>query len=533
MTRLARLLVITTSLLALNGAEAQVPSNSRRDKVTPAVREAMREPGSTIRIIVRMRAKASSPVRATFSQDSAAMRIALRREQARKAASPLLSFLRRLGGSRGKATPSAPTSRPRASSTAPSAQAQELWIANSVCVDATPEMIRVLAGRRDVERVYRDIRVQAIPPSELRGHGAQKAEALGNSNWGLEKIRAPEAWDTYGFRGEGIVVGHIDTGVDGSHPALAGRVIKFKDFVNSRTRPYDDEGHGTHTAGSICASGSGLGVAPGARLIVAKALDSDGSGELSKLLEAMQWMLDPDGDPSTNDRPVCVSNSWGIDRSVMKRLGAEETFFWDAVQAWRDANIIPVFSSGNSGHGTEAIPAAYPIALAVGATNQLDGVPSFSTGGQSRWNGMTYTKPDLSAPGHKVLSTVPGNKLRSLNGTSMAAPHVAGTIALIKQARPAATISEIEQILKSSLRDLGPQGLDDRFGLGRIDVYAAVAIAQGEAPPPVVTPAPPAPTEPDPAPEPPRNDEIKRRVSRGILILAAGLFAAFGFGLFF
>lgn len=100
----------------------------------------------------------------------------------------------------------------------------------------------------------------------------------------------------------------------------------------------------------------GVGVAPGARLVVAKALDRNGRGSLSNLLKAMQWMLDPDGDPRTNDRPHVVSNSWGVQRRDAHISGFEDTLFWETVRAWRAAGITPVFSAGNSGRGDVLLP---------------------------------------------------------------------------------------------------------------------------------------------------------------------------------
>ncbi|MBI2943307.1 MAG: S8 family serine peptidase [Candidatus Wallbacteria bacterium] len=518
--------LLLAAALGLASASAQESWSPARQKLTPAVQRALGSGASTVRVLIRMRGQRGSAPVGQLSAADAAVRMALRREEARRAAAVLLSELASRPLASFKATPLAPGVRASVVPAAPTPRAQELWIANSVLVDADPALIRELAGRSDVERIYRDVRIQAIPRQELLRKAGASALAAGSS-WAVDKVRAREAWSKFGGRGEGVVIGHIDTGVDAAHPALDGRVLRFKDFVNGKTAAYDDEGHGTHTAGSICAGGDGIGVAPGARLIVAKALDAEGSGELSKLLAAMQWMLDPDGNPSTNDRPAIVSCSWGVDRKQMKDIGSEDTFFWDAVQAWRDADMLPVFASGNAGPGAEIIPAAYPTALAVGATDLADAAPGFSTGAETTWNGVTYTKPDLAAPGHGILSTAPGGQMRSLNGTSMACPVVAGIAALIKQARPRATASEIERLLITGAVDLGEPGKDTRFGLGRVDALASVtaasaAVAPAPAPTPVVRPAPST-----------GSDAVKTRLARGVLMLVVGLVAAFGLQLFF
>ncbi|MBI3891216.1 MAG: S8 family serine peptidase [Candidatus Wallbacteria bacterium] len=534
MIRYRHLTLLLTILLATTGARAQEGWYQVRRKLTPSVQRAIGSGTGAVRVLVRMRGQHGLPAISGLVGADNAVRTALRREEARRSAGMLLDFLATRQANGLKATPLVHDIRASVTAlAAPAPRVQELWIANTVLLEADAALLRELAARPDVERIYRDVRVQAIPSRELIRKAGATAMAAGG-NWAVDKVRARDAWSTYGVRGEGVVIGHIDTGVDAAHPALEGRVLRFRDFVNGKTEPYDDEGHGTHTAGSICASGDGIGVAPGARLVVAKALDNEGSGELSKLLAAMQWMLDPDGDPSTNDRPTAVSCSWGVDRRQMKDLGAEETFFWDAVQAWRDADMLPVFASGNSGPSSEVIPGAYPISLAVGATDAGDSSASYSSGGPSTWNGLTYTKPDLCAPGSAIVSTVPGGQTRSMSGTSMACPVVAGVAALIKQARPQASAREIEQILLSSVVDLGDPGKDVRFGAGRIDALAAVAKAKqaaSPAPAPVVRPTPPAapPTHTTPG----QRQEIQNRISRGVLMLVVGLVATFGLQLLF
>ncbi len=517
MIRTLLLLTILPAVLLASSATAQEPEMTRRQKVTPALQQMLQSAEGPLKVIVRMRGRRDVAVASQFTDSSWASRLAVRREEARRSASEFLQFL---AGHSTAAEPKGPAA-PRASVLGGSAvppRPTELWIANSVCVEATPELVREMASRSDVEAVYRDVRIQVVPVHELSAAG-QPGEA---SAWGISKLGADRVWDVHGFRGNGVVVGHIDTGVDALHPSLAGRVLRFRDFVNGRAEAYDDEGHGTHTAGILCGSG-GLGVAPGARLVVAKALDARGAGQLSTLLAAMQWMLDPDGNPATDDRPVCVSNSWGVERKVLKSLGAEETFFWDAVQAWRDGNILPVFASGNGGANSESVPAGYPTALAVGATDANGGASQFSTGGNTTWNGVTYQKPDLCAPGGSILSAMPGGKFQGLSGSSMACPHVAGLVALLKQARPSATAQELENLLRTTTNDLGPAGFDTRFGIGQVDAMAAVnaALSLPVAARPSVQPSPATQAAP-------QLESAKKRLRQGLLGLMIGLAAIFG-----
>ncbi|MBI4872177.1 MAG: S8 family serine peptidase [Candidatus Riflebacteria bacterium] len=521
--RLAALTLLAV-MATVAPVHAQDQPISRREKLSPALQKALKSGARSVRVLVRMRGHRGAAPVANLTGAPAAMQLAVRRDEARQAAASLLEYLQS-SASETRSLPAAPGS-PRASETAraDAGRPTQLWIANSVCLEASARTLDELAARPDVAGIYQDVRIQAIPRGELVRGGAADAAAAeaGAQLWGLEKVGAARVWNVHGLRGEGIAVGHIDTGVDASHPAMVGKVLRFKDFVNGRAEPYDDDGHGTHTAGTLC--GSGLGVAPAAKLIVAKALDSTGTGMLSTLLAAMQWMLDPDGDPATHDAPVCVSNSWGIERKAMTDLGAEETFFWDAVQAWRDAGTLPLFAAGNTGAGTEVVPGVYPIALAVGATDALDGSPAYSAGGPSTWNGLTRIKPDLCAPGAAIVSAVPGGKMQSLNGTSMACPHVAGVVALVKQARPSVTLSELGQILRSTLTDLGPAGADERFGAGQIDAMAAVNRALS-LPSPGSSHAGGAST---PAPTP---EAARQKISGGLVGLLLGLAALMGLAL--
>jgi len=349
-----------------------------------------------------------------------------------------------------------------------------LWIVNGAVIQATTAEVKEIRKLSNVASVkpsrYRiwvspDIERSAVTPFDPK-----------SVQWSIQKVNAPEVWSDLKIDGTGIVVGHLDTGIDAEHPALAGKVLAFRDFTaEPQTAPYDDQGHGTHTAGTIAGS-DGVGVAPGVKLRVGKVFDKNGGAEDAPLLQAMQWVMDPDGVPETNDGPRLVSNSWGSDTTT-------DRTFWDAVQAWVSAGIVPVFAAGNNGpSGKVGTPAGYPNAWAVAATTKSDGLAYFSSVGPSVWDGITLVKPDIAAPGQSVISCAVGGGLVSNSGTSMACPHVAGLVALIRQADPALTIDQVRAVAESTAVDLGNPGKDTKFGSGRFNALACITkVLQGSS----------------------------------------------------
>lgn len=342
-----------------------------------------------------------------------------------------------------------------------------LWGSNALVVDLAEED---LASVQALEGVARIEPVRTIPLVPFTSEPA--AEAPTKVTWSVEKIGAPKVWEKLGLDGSGVVVGHIDTGVDPSHPDLQGKTLHFKDFLEKSNRtPKDGQGHGTHTAGSILggsASGTAIGVAPGAKMVVARVFSNRGASTAA-LLESMQWILDPDGDPETADAPPICSNSWGSNSRT-------DRSFWRITEAWRAAGVLPVFAAGNAGPRakTVGIPGGYPHVFAVGATDRSDRVARFSSRGPHSWSGSQLVKPDVSAPGHQVFSAKDGGGYWSISGTSMACPHVAGAAALIVQAHPGIPLNEIESALATTSLDLGQKGKDNDFGTGRIQIDKAL-----------------------------------------------------------
>lgn len=357
------------------------------------------------------------------------------------------------------------------------APVERFWLVNAIALDATGPEIRALVADPEVASVDPDgpVEVAASDPSSVPAAGQA---------WGVPATGAPVAWRRTGLTGAGVRIGSIDTGVDATHPALAGKVVAWHDFVAGRTQPYDDNGHGTHTIGTMVGAavgGAPIGVAPGASVVVAKAMGRDGYGTGSAILAAAQWMTDPDGDPATPDQPQVVNNSWGTTTK-------DDPWFRPMVRQWLALGIVPVFAAGNAGPGpgTIASPADYPETLAVGATTRSGAVAAFSSRGPVVWTdpdgqgpaaGTPLAKPDLVAPGEDITSSVPGGGYQSDSGTSMAAPHVAGAVALLRQGAPNLTAEETMDLLRRSAADRGPVGPDPDYGAGLLDIPAALAMA--------------------------------------------------------
>lgn len=356
------------------------------------------------------------------------------------------------------------------------------WIANAIAATVSPEMAREIAARSDVEAVFPNETLRLEPTrqgeiprreQEIMERAAKAPGDTAEYTYGLLKVKIPELRQVYGLNGEGVKVGIIDTGIDASHPDLQGKVVGWKDFVNSKPAPYDDQGHGSHCAGTIAggaASGLNIGVAPKAQLLVGKVFTASGTAATEHILAAMQWMADPDGNPSTNDQPRLCSNSWGG--------GPGRKVFLEATQKWVAVGVFPSFAAGNSGPGvgTVGTPGGFLEAFAVGATDNADAIADFSSRGPVTWDEKQYTKPDISAPGKNITSVKAGGGYTAMSGTSMATPHLSGILALLYQANPSMTIEQARDLLERTAEDKGEPGKDNTFGSGRTNAFAAAQI---------------------------------------------------------
>ncbi len=361
-----------------------------------------------------------------------------------------------------------------------------LWIVDAMSITATADAIRALATRPDIARISLD-RVAVVPTA---------APLAPN----LTAIHADGGWSR-GGTGAGIVVANLDSGVDVSHPALSSRWRGgsnswFDPYGQHPTTPTDMSGHGTATMGVMVGGdegGTSIGVAPGAQWIAAKIFNDSGSATTTAIHQAFQWVLDPDHDPATDDAPDVVNNSWSIGTGPGCNLA-----FQADLQALRAAGILPVVAAGNYGPAgsTSVSPANYPEAFSVGAVDNAGGPYAYSSRGPSTCGGRSRPFPDLVAPGVNVLSADRFGLYQSSTGTSMAAPHVAGALALLLDARPDLTVDQQADVLRTGAADLGAAGPDDVYGAGMLDVAAsfdALPSPVADTEPPMVVVTPPTP----------------------------------------
>lgn len=365
---------------------------------------------------------------------------------------------------------------------------KSLWITNQIGIqDAGEEFIELLASMDEIFRIQEDDIAYLNQPIE-------EPPTISDNQWGIDKIEAPEAWLLFGgTNGSGITVANIDTGVRYTHVILR---ENYKNDGHSWYDPYnqteiaaDYHGHGTHTMGTIVGR-NGYGVAHQAKWIACKGLYDDNFGSGINLLACGQWMICPttfDGeDADCSKTPHIVSNSWG------QSVGGS-TYYDGMVEAWHAAGIIPIFSLGNSGPncGTARSPGDRNV-IGVGSTTVDDLRSSFSSVGPTV---SGNTKPDISAPGSSVTSADNQNDdtFRTMSGTSMACPHVAGTVALLLSRNPILTYVQIKDLLQSYAdRDLSFVNTscawindnvfpNHHFGYGRLNAYKSLqALANPE-----------------------------------------------------
>lgn len=347
-----------------------------------------------------------------------------------------------------------------------------LWAIQGAALTVRPQIITALAKHPNVESIRLDAVLNAPPP-------APDTSAV--PEWNLAAVKATDLW-SLGFSGSGVVIASMDTGVDENHPDLAGNWRGgsnswFDPYGQHANNPFDASGHGTQVMGVMVggdAGGTAIGVAPGAQWIAAKIFDDAGTGTYSAIHQGFQWLLDPDGNPDSDDAPDIVNNSWNLSGTADQCI----TEFTADIQVLRAAQIAVVFSGGNGGPDpyTSQSPANNSGSFAAGAVDQDLSVADFSARGPSACDGNPY--PGVVAPGVSVRTTDRsfGGYLfyASVSGTSIAAPHVSGAMALLLEAYPEASVGDLEAALAETALDLGPAGSDDDYGHGLIDVLAAV-----------------------------------------------------------
>ncbi|MBO0609803.1 S8 family serine peptidase [Myceligenerans salitolerans] len=377
------------------------------------------------------------------------------------------------------------------------ARYESYWINNSILVtDGDLELATRLAAEPEVASVHERVAVRPIDPVERRSTGDVDAASV---EWGVEAINAPAAWDR-GFTGEGITVATVDSGADLEHPALAdhyrgaageGAVDHDYNWFDASGRcggePCDSAGHGTHVMGTMVGDDGAenqIGVAPGAEWIAANGCDTCSDADL---LASGQWILAPtraDGSQANPAlRPHVVNNSWGS-----QLPGDINDFFADEVAAWEAAGIFGVWAAGNEGEaGCQSVssPGANVATYSVGATTSDGEIAAFSSRGPGE---AGIVQPDIAAPGQDVRSSVPGGGYEIASGTSMAAPHVTGAVAVLWSAVPSliGDIPATRDLLDASAVDHaddecgGTPDDNNVYGEGDLDVLALVEAAGEE-----------------------------------------------------
>jgi subtilisin family serine protease len=363
------------------------------------------------------------------------------------------------------------------------------WITNSIFFIATKDEIKKIASRNDVETIYENYPITLVDPVSIKKSSNSQAEK--ERCFSATGVR--EAW-SMGYNGRGRLVCSFDTGVEGDHEALSsnwrgnngGSVSASWFDPYGSVFPKDKKGHGTHVMGIMVgiSESDTFGVAFGAQWISAAVIDRGASlsQTISDILSAFEWAIDPDGNPETiNDVPDVINNSWGIPPGL--KPPCDQTF-WNAIDNVENAGTVVIFAAGNEGPNpstlrTPADRITSPLnCFSVGAIDaNSEGYPvaSFSSRGPSGCDGQTK-KPEVCAPGVSILSSYLHNEYRLMSGTSMAAPFVAGAVAILRQYNPDATADEIKQVLLESASDLGPPGKDDSYGWGLINIKRALEL---------------------------------------------------------
>lgn len=486
----------------------QTPSAGSQDdpRITPDLRQeiARLKPGETIRVIIRLKSQLSSDARArvlTSAGDPKDRRNAMPRRKAlvralrthadesQRSLRGVMSDLQGQGLVR---------------------NVRYLWLSSVITAEISPRALEGILRDNGIEYIKQDIPRPAF-------------QFLQVPAWGVTQINADDVWALpTPYRGTGVLVGILDTGIDLDHPDLVSRLwinagedngdgqftaadnngvdndgngyvddVVGWDLANNDNDPDDWNGHGTHVAGTVAGDGTGgtaTGVAPGARLMALSYSATLAAGQ-AEAWDGMQYALDNGADI------VSFSSGW-------KDVWAPDYVTWRTnSDVLIDAGVLFVVAAGNdqphvAAPGDVLTPARVPRVIAVGATDNTDAIAGFSGNGPTSWQAVAgyndyiwppgLLKPDVSAPGVSVTSTQNGGGYVNgpiWSGTSMATPHVSGLAALLLQEDPSLLPHEVAFLVRHTAVDFGAAGPDNVFGFGRVDALAAINNAYSTAPP--------------------------------------------------
>lgn len=408
------------------------------------------------------------------------------------------------------------------------------YLVNAISVlGADAGTIQALAQLPEVARISFDPTIAFEAPIL---DAAPVVSQRGTIEWGVEKINAPAVW-ALGYTGQGITVGGADTGYEWTHPAIQPHYRGYNNADGSVNHSYnwhdaiheisplsgdsianpannpcgvnspvpcDDHNHGTHTMGTMVGDDGGdnqIGVAPGAKWVACRNMER-GNGKTSSYIECFEWFLAPTDingqNPDVSKAPHVINNSWYCSyEEGCTDLNVNELIH-QAVINLRASGVVVVVSNGNDGSqgcaSANNPPAYFEESFSVGATADNDTITGFSSRGPVIIDGSNRVKPNVSAPGAAVRSSIRGGGYAHFWGTSMAGPHVAGLVALVLSARPdlAGEVDLIEDIIEQTAVNKfdtvncgGLSGLslpNNTYGYGRVNALAAVLKAQSVSP---------------------------------------------------
>jgi serine protease AprX len=391
---------------------------------------------------------------------------------------------------------------------------QRFWVANVIWVYADYETVKTMAQRPEVKRISENSNMKIIEPIPAVDDLNKTPEIP----WGIIQMNVDDVWEM-GIKGKGVVIGGQDTGYDWEHEALKNKYrgwngvtadhnYNWHDAIHDYdpkhqtqdnscgldvSEPCDDGSHGTHTMGTMLGETNDLkiGVAPDATWMGCRNMER-GWGTPQTYLECFQWFLAPtdlnNENPDPSKAPHVINNSWGcpdIEGCNPNNFDIMEA----AINNLKTAGVVVVVSAGNSGPscGTVNTPAAiFENSFSIGALAQDDTIARFSSRGLVTVDGSNRMKPNVTAPGVNVKSSIPGNGYANFSGTSMAGPHVVGLVALLISADPtlAGDVERIETLIEQTAiprtsgqncgTALGSWIPNAVYGFGTVDALAAV-----------------------------------------------------------
>ncbi|MCO4783199.1 MAG: S8 family serine peptidase [Candidatus Cloacimonetes bacterium] len=344
-----------------------------------------------------------------------------------------------------------------------------LWVSNSMRITCPAEFIEEIHKRNDIRYIQMDSEV-FLP--RLAHKRLLEPHEISEISEGLKHLRISKLRNSsyFNMTGKNSKIGLIDTGFD---PTLFNEEqITSKDFTSQYDGKSPSIEHATNSLGILIGSKNNkvkTAITPDAHIYHAKVFHHNNTSRISTILTAMQWLLDPDDDPSTDDFPKVISNSWAT-LTLNKELMLP---FWEALSTMKKLGVIPIFPSGNSGQSQKiSLSAGLPHAISIGSISNNGSPSTFSTKAEVEWEGITYQKPELFAPGENIISVLPDGQYAEISSTSCSSNYVAAIIALIQEANPKLGPKHIKKILLQTTHRLA-----DGKKTHIVDAYQAIDLA--------------------------------------------------------